>query len=331
MNRRAPKAFTLLEMLVVITIILILASLAFPVLMGMNRRMKRVKCASNLKQCGTWILDEALARGALPRGSGSRISPGQWGSVYTDMIAAMPNHDVAKCPSAKNNSMNPRQDAGGWASCSYAYVGYLSPTYTCTCDACETGKEVWSLYWSGVNYTGDHDETNFDKFADLELADNLRFDEDRVDASEAGDPTVPEHQDTEAFSSSDREKDRSLRALREIPEVPEDLTRKLPLLMDILVWKADTFADIDAAMSAADPGSSNWAWKASDLDITESNKYDNLYANHCNTSASSKKEWGINVFYSDGSVQWKDWDELRFQVMNRRVEADNDDHHLYFY
>jgi len=329
MNKRATKAFTMLEMLVVIVIILILASLAFPVIMQVNERVKKTKCASNLKQCGTWVIQEAMARGAFPRGGGAGISPGQWGSVYGNMIADLGNHDVARCPSAKNNSMNPTTHS--WASCSYAYVGHLSPTYMCTCGACDTGKEIWRLYWSGVNYTGDHDESNFDKFADLKLADNLAFAEDRVDAGEAASPTIPEHQDTEAFSASDREKDRSLRALREIPEGPEDMKRKLPLLMDIVVWKADTLADIDAAMSAADPGSSGWEWKASQLDITENDKYDILYANHCNTSASSRKGWGINIFYSDNSVQWKDWDELRFQVMDKEVGDDSNKNHLYFY
>jgi prepilin-type N-terminal cleavage/methylation domain-containing protein len=68
-NRSARSGFTLIEMLVVIVIILILASLLLPAI-GMVRDMaERVSCASNLRQCGMSLLQHAADhKGTLPPG-----------------------------------------------------------------------------------------------------------------------------------------------------------------------------------------------------------------------------------------------------------------------
>ncbi|MDF3130260.1 type II secretion system protein [Kiritimatiellaeota bacterium B1221] len=51
--RRDCRGFTLIEMLVVIAIIALLASLIFPAVSGALERSKNVKCLSNMRQLGT--------------------------------------------------------------------------------------------------------------------------------------------------------------------------------------------------------------------------------------------------------------------------------------
>ena len=51
-RRKKPAAFTLLEMLLVVTIIAILAALLLPTLVRSKLKAKRAQCIGNLKQHG---------------------------------------------------------------------------------------------------------------------------------------------------------------------------------------------------------------------------------------------------------------------------------------
>ena len=51
----ARRGFTILEMLVVIAIISVMASLLFPVLMSAREKARQATCASNLRQLGLGI------------------------------------------------------------------------------------------------------------------------------------------------------------------------------------------------------------------------------------------------------------------------------------
>jgi len=74
------KAFTLVELLVVITIIGILISLLLPAVQAAREAARRAQCANNLKQIGLATLSYENANGTLP--AGAYLIPNNWdGSV----------------------------------------------------------------------------------------------------------------------------------------------------------------------------------------------------------------------------------------------------------
>lgn len=302
------KAFTLIELLVVVGIILILVAISAPLMSAALRDVQRAHCASNLNQ-----LNELLAMAtpsAYPPGG---TTPADWSP---SILGKLDDPNSLTCPAADKDS--PTNPAGqSWATCSYAYVGNLDPTYPCT--HCGDGKRLWKLYWSGVDYTGGHkdgardtDESTFSKANGYELSDNALFDASKAGAGEPADPTIPDHQDLGYFSGL---RSPTERALRQVPGRRDD-GRGRPLMMDIVVL----------TQKPAGAGS----WRLAHTAITKADRAAGiLFTNHCNTSAASKKDWGINVLYTTGSVQWKTWGELRFQV--RAPHADGTTNHSYYY
>ncbi len=65
-GRKAGRGFTLVELLVVISILALLSSLAYPAIRLAIESGRRTRCASNLKQIGEAIIAESLTPGGYP-------------------------------------------------------------------------------------------------------------------------------------------------------------------------------------------------------------------------------------------------------------------------
>jgi prepilin-type N-terminal cleavage/methylation domain-containing protein/prepilin-type processing-associated H-X9-DG protein len=98
--RPKPHAFTLVELLVVIAVIAILASILLPALASAKKRARAVQCLNNLKQIGTGAHmyahdnDNTLQLDSLIPGSGS------WASIIFTNVN-LEQREVFLCPSYK--------------------------------------------------------------------------------------------------------------------------------------------------------------------------------------------------------------------------------------
>lgn len=72
--RRTPAGFTLVEVLVTISIMGVLAALLIPAVLAAREAARRIECTNNLKQIGIGIASYASAAGAFPASLG-RYSP----------------------------------------------------------------------------------------------------------------------------------------------------------------------------------------------------------------------------------------------------------------
>ena len=312
MHTNRPRAFTLIELLIVVAIILILVAIGAPIVASMQRRADRLECAKNLRELGRLITANRTAE-MLPKGG---QTPADW---PLSILGNLDSREILTCPAPDTGA--PTDPASQpWATSSYVYLGNLTPTYECSHSG--GSKQIWKLYWSGVYYIGGHNDggrnTNDDTFASTKgyrLSDNLMFDKTEADSGEPNTPAIPDHQDLGHFKTY---KPLDRRALRQVPDGTDTGAR--PLLADIVVL----------TQRPASAGAGPLAWQFANRFVTGDDKDAGiLFANHCETSAGSKTDWGINVYYTDSTVQWKKWDELRFQV--KAPDVDGATSHYYFY
>ena len=103
MSRRAPKAFTLVELLVVMAICGVLLALVVPAAMRARETARRGICADHLRQLGLGLANYESAHGVLPPGyvsewypiGGNDRGPGWgWGAQLLPMLERSDVHDL---------------------------------------------------------------------------------------------------------------------------------------------------------------------------------------------------------------------------------------------
>jgi prepilin-type N-terminal cleavage/methylation domain-containing protein/prepilin-type processing-associated H-X9-DG protein len=159
---RHRRAFTLVELLVVIGIIAILIAILLPTLNRARENANKLKCLSNLRQVGmTFMLYANANKGRLPKetasiGQGPR--PGDW--IYWQEIGVNPaprnfdesvvlrymgtpiNPEVMRCPSDDVNNRNPPN--GGTATWGFYRYSYCANTYVIPTTAAGALVQPWN-------------------------------------------------------------------------------------------------------------------------------------------------------------------------------------------
>ena len=180
-NYQKSSAFTLVELLVVITIIGILIALLLPAVQAAREAARRLQCTNNLKELGLAALNQERAQGFLPgggwgnkwagdpdRGYGDR-QPGGW--VY-DLLPFMEQqalHDMGSngnyaarsqkaavpvatlnCPTRRPAITYPYLDQSWWA-----YVNITPGSMIARCDYAANGGDRYAgACWAGPSSAG---------------------------------------------------------------------------------------------------------------------------------------------------------------------------------
>ena len=154
MPQTQNNAFTVVELLVVVTIIGILTALLLPAVQVAREAVRRTQCSSNLRQVGLALMGHAEAKGRFPEGAISQAPPfgpprESWFPLllpYMEEQNALNNYDFSLASTGDANYGNANSNTPG------AATNVVVSAFLCPSDAgIKQGQWSWG-YFSLGNY-----------------------------------------------------------------------------------------------------------------------------------------------------------------------------------